>query len=87
MFGEGISRTGEITDLATNLGIIQKSGSWFRYENNNLAQGRDAVKALLKDNPELLAELEEKVMNKISQDKTAVDSAISTADPSDNIEN
>ena len=87
LFGEGISRTGEIADMATNLGIIQKSGSWFRYEGTNLAQGRDAVKALLKDNPDLLAELEEKVMNKISHDKTAVESAISTADPSDNIEN
>ncbi len=86
MFGEGISRTGEITDLATNLDIIQKSGSWFSYEGNKLAQGREAVKLLLKDNPELMAELESKIMNKINNDKKAVDSAIPTVEPSNDDE-
>ena len=58
MFGEGISRTGEILDLGVEYGIIQKSGSWFSYNGAKLAQGRDATKALLRDNPELCEELE-----------------------------
>ncbi|MCQ2351723.1 MAG: recombinase RecA [Paludibacteraceae bacterium] len=62
MFGEGISRTGEIIDLGVEFGIIQKSGSWFSYDNNKLAQGRDAVKKLLADNPELADEIESKIM-------------------------
>ncbi len=62
MFGEGISRVGEIVDLGVEYGIIKKSGSWFSYGDTKLAQGRDAVKQLLKDNPELAAELESKIM-------------------------
>ncbi len=62
MFGEGISRVGEIVDLGVEYGIIKKSGSWFSYGETKLAQGRDAVKQLLKDNPELAAELETKIM-------------------------
>ncbi|MFM2428506.1 MAG: hypothetical protein RL012_390 [Bacteroidota bacterium] len=54
IYGEGISKAGEIIDLGVALNIIQKSGSWFSYEGNQLAQGREAVKALLQDNPELL---------------------------------
>ena len=61
-FGEGISKVGEIVDLAVENDIIKKSGSWFSYGDSKLAQGRDAVKALLKDNPELCEELEEKIM-------------------------
>ena len=57
-FGEGISKIGELLDLGVEYGIIQKSGSWFSYKNSRLAQGRDATKALLKDNPELCEELE-----------------------------
>ena len=57
-FGEGISTIGELLDLGVEYGIIQKSGSWFSYKNSRLAQGRDATKALLKDNPELCEELE-----------------------------
>ena len=83
MFGEGISKAGEIIDLATNLDIVKKSGSWFSYEGNKLAQGRDAVKALLKDNPDLMAELEEKITTKLSQDKDAMEAAISKTDPSE----
>ncbi len=62
MFGEGISRTGEIVDLGVDYGIISKSGSWFSYNGSKLAQGRDAVKRLLADNPELADELEELIM-------------------------
>ena len=65
-FGEGISKIGEIVDLGVEYGIIQKSGSWFSYEGSKLAQGRDATKALLKDNPELCEELEAKIMESIS---------------------
>ena len=61
MFGEGISKVGEILDIAIDKGIVKKSGSWFSYGNSKLAQGRDAVLALLKDNPELCEEIEAKV--------------------------
>ncbi len=61
LFGEGISRLGEIVDLGVEYGIIKKSGSWFSYEDNKLAQGRDATKQLLADNPELCEELEAKI--------------------------
>ncbi len=57
MFGEGISRVGEILDLCVEHGVIKKSGSWFSYDDQKLGQGRDAVKQLLKDNPELCEEL------------------------------
>ena len=62
MFGEGISRTGEIIDLGVECGIIKKSGSWFSYGDTKLGQGRDAAKRLLKENPELADELEAKIM-------------------------
>ncbi len=61
MYGEGISRVGEILDLGVEYEIIKKSGSWFSYGDTKLGQGRDAVKGLLKDNPELLEELENKI--------------------------
>ena len=64
-FGEGISKIGEIIDLGVEYGIIKKSGSWFSYGESRLAQGRDAVKELLKDNPELCEELEAKIMEAI----------------------
>lgn len=62
MFGEGISRSGEIIDLGVEHGIIQKSGSWFSYNGSKIAQGRDQAKRMIQDNPELAAELEEKIM-------------------------
>jgi recombination protein RecA len=62
MFGEGISRAGEIIDMGVETGIIKKSGSWFSYGDSKLAQGRDACKRIIQDNPELAAELEEKIM-------------------------
>jgi recombination protein RecA len=61
MFGEGISKTGEIVDLGVELNVLKKSGSWFAYGDTKLGQGRDAVKLLLKDNPELSEELEIKI--------------------------
>jgi recombination protein RecA len=66
LFGEGISKIGEIIDLGVEYGIINKSGSWFSYEDAKLAQGRDATKQLLQDNPELCDELEAKIMQHIS---------------------
>jgi recombination protein RecA len=65
-YGEGISKAGEILDLGAELGIIQKSGSWFSYDGDKLGQGRDAVKALIADNPELMAKLEVKILEKMS---------------------
>lgn len=67
MFGEGISRVGEIVDLGVELGILKKSGSWFSYDDSRLAQGRDAVKSILRDNPELAEEISTKIFNAISQ--------------------
>lgn len=64
-FGEGISKIGEIVDLGVQYGIIQKSGSWFSYNGTKLAQGRDATKAMIKDNPELAEELEGLIKNAI----------------------
>ncbi|KAB1157019.1 recombinase RecA [Flavobacterium luteum] len=65
MYGEGISKTGEILDLAVEFEIIKKAGSWFSYGETKLGQGRDAVKALIKDNPELADELEQKIKDQI----------------------
>lgn len=67
IYGEGISKTGEIIDIATNLNIINKSGSWFSYEGNKLGQGREAVKQLLIDNPELAEEIENKIKGKAAE--------------------
>ena len=61
MFGEGISRAGEVLDLATARGIVKKSGSWFSYNDTKLGQGRDAVKRIIEDNPELCEEIEAQV--------------------------
>lgn len=61
MYGKGISKSGEILDLAVDYGIVSKSGSWFSYGETRLGQGRDTVKELIEDNPELLEELEEKI--------------------------
>jgi recombination protein RecA len=61
MYGEGVSRLGEIIDLGVDYEIVKKSGSWFSYDDTKLGQGRDAVKALLQDNPELAEEIEQKI--------------------------
>ncbi|GEC70812.1 protein RecA [Flavobacterium flevense] len=67
MYGEGVSKTGEILDLAVEFEIVKKSGSWFSYGETKLGQGRDAVKSLIKDNPELAEELEEKIKARIKE--------------------
>ncbi|MFN4006631.1 MAG: recombinase RecA [Chitinophagaceae bacterium] len=76
IFGEGISKVGEIIDMGVELGIVQKSGSWFSYDGNKLGQGRDAVKTLLNDNPELQAAIETKI-------RAAIIAAQGTAAPAD----
>ncbi|NTV84718.1 MAG: recombinase RecA, partial [Bacteroidales bacterium] len=67
MYGQGISKVGEIIDMGSDFGIIKKSGSWFSYGETKLGQGRDAVKKLLIDNPELADELEAKIREKLLQ--------------------
>ncbi len=69
MFGEGISKVGEIIDLGVDFNIIKKSGSWFSYGETKLGQGRDSVKQLLLDNPELAQELEQKIKAEVSGEK------------------
>ena len=66
MYGRGISKAGEIVDLGVELDVIQKSGSWFSYSGNKLGQGRDSVKQLIEDNPELMEDLEKKIKEKIA---------------------
>ena len=70
IYGEGISKIGEIIDMGVDFQIIQKSGSWFSYDGNKLGQGRDAVKSLLQDNPEMAEEIEGKIRGKISSNGT-----------------
>jgi recombination protein RecA len=72
IFGEGISKVGEILDMGVELSIVQKSGSWFSYDSNKLGQGRDAVKALLLDNPELASEIEGKIRARLNEVQTGV---------------
>jgi len=67
LFGEGISRIGEVIDLGVEFEIIKKSGSWFSYGESKLGQGRDAVKQLLSDNPELQEEIEQKIREKLQE--------------------
>lgn len=65
MYGEGISKVGEVIDMGVDFDIIKKSGSWFSYGETRLGQGRDAVKLLIADNPELMDELETKIKEKM----------------------
>ena len=67
MYGEGVSKTGEILDLAVEFEVVKKSGSWFSYGETKLGQGRDAVKSLIKDNPEMADELEQKIKTLIKE--------------------
>ena len=67
IYGEGISKVGEIIDMGVELGIVQKSGSWFSYNNDKLGQGREAVKQLMIDNPEMANEIEAKIREKIKE--------------------
>jgi recombination protein RecA len=66
MYGRGISKSGEIVDIGVELNVIQKAGSWFSYDGNKLGQGRDAVKQLIEDNPELMEQLEIKIKAKLA---------------------
>ena len=75
MFGEGISKSGEIIDLGVDFNIIKKAGSWFSYGDTRLGQGRDAVKQLLLDNPELMDELEAKIKETVTGEKLPVETA------------
>jgi recombination protein RecA len=69
VFGEGISKIGEIIDLGVEFEIIKKSGSWFSYGESKIGQGREAVKQVLLDNPELMTEVEEKIRVKLKEIK------------------
>ncbi len=71
IYGEGISKVGEIIDMGVELGIVQKSGSWFSYNGDKLGQGRDSVKQLMLDNPEMANEIEAKIREKIREMRTA----------------
>ncbi|SZD71699.1 Recombinase A [Candidatus Ornithobacterium hominis] len=71
MYGTGISKNGEILDIGVDLGIIQKSGSWYSYNDSRLGQGRDAVKAIIGDNPELAEEIENKIKEELKEKDTA----------------
>ncbi len=70
-FGKGISRAGEIIDLGVELDIVKKSGAWFSYEGNKLGQGRDAVKRVIEDNPDLAEEIAEKIIAKLKEKKAS----------------
>ena len=76
MYGEGVSKAGEILDLAVELNLVKKSGSWFSYGDSKLGQGRDAVKQLIKDNPELMLELENKIKDTVAGDDAALLDAV-----------
>ena len=71
MYGEGISKVGEIIDLGVELNIVKKSGSWFSYGETRLGQGRDAVKGMIADNPELMEELELKIKDALGSPEAA----------------
>jgi recombination protein RecA len=71
IYGEGISKVGEIIDMGVELGIVQKSGSWFSYNSDKLGQGRESVKQLMLDNPEMASEIEAKIREKVKEMQTA----------------
>jgi len=75
MYGRGINRIGEILDIAVEANIVQKSGSWFSYDGTKLGQGRDTVKSLLEDNPEIVASIEAKILNKIKNGEEVIEVA------------
>ncbi len=81
MFGEGISRAGEIIDLGAELGIVKKSGSWFSYNDTKIAQGRDAAKQVIADNPELAEELEGLIFRSFKKRQVIKFSLITKGEP------
>jgi recombination protein RecA len=72
LYGQGVSKAGEVLDLAVDLEIVKKAGSWFSYNGSKLGQGRDGVRDMLKDNPELLSELEDKIKAVVAKDSDAL---------------
>lgn len=72
LYGQGVSKAGEVLDLAVDLEIVKKAGSWFSYNGSKLGQGRDGVRDMLKDNPELLSELEDKIKAAVATDSDAL---------------
>ncbi|MEO1300785.1 MAG: recombinase RecA [Bacteroidota bacterium] len=86
LYGEGISKVGEIIDLGVGMGIIKKAGAWFSYRDDKLAQGREAVKALLKDNPELLATLEQEIKDRVQQAAAAKEQPHTPAAPKETVD-
>jgi recombination protein RecA len=81
MFGEGISKTGEIVDIGSDLDVLQKSGAWYSYEGTKIAQGREGAKQFLHDNPEVANEVEQKIKNKIKGGEVKI--AVSSPDSED----
>ena len=67
MYGKGISKVGEIIDLGVDMDIVKKAGSWFSYGDTKLGQGRDAVKEIFLDNPELMEEIEQKIVDALAE--------------------
>jgi recombination protein RecA len=87
LYGEGVSRAGEVLDMATDMEIIKKSGSWFSYNTKKLGQGRDTVKDLIKDNPELMEELETKIKEALGTvEKFKIEPIAEEPDPEENIQ-
>ena len=68
MYGEGISKTGEILDMATEMGLVEKSGAWYSHDGDRIGQGRENAKIFLKDNPEIASKIEEKIREKGKKD-------------------
>lgn len=86
MYGQGICRVGEVLDIAVELDVIKKGGSWFSYNDQKLGQGRDNVKELLKNNPELMKEVEEKILARQEEIKNSVNNSENPEDVSNNSE-
>ncbi|MDE6833012.1 MAG: recombinase RecA [Ruminococcus sp.] len=86
MYGQGISRVGEVLDIAVELDVIKKGGSWFSYNDQKLGQGRDNVKELLKNNPELMKEIEGKILARLEELKNSANDSGNTEDVSANTE-
>ena len=80
MFGKGISKVGDILDLATSLNIVNKSGAWFAYEGNKIGQGRENAKIFLTDNPAVCDEIEKRVRDHYSLDQSAAENAGNSED-------
>lgn len=86
LFGEGISKMGEIIDVATEFDIIKKSGSWFSYDDMKIGQGRDKVKDFLNDNPDICAEIEQKIRDEFAKNSDKLDDMMMSSDDADTAE-